>query len=295
MNGWPAGAPPAPAPPGWARRQQVVRRVVVALALAAVVTFLPTAAGSGAQAPAEEVTFPAGALTLRGLLYKPDGPGPFPAVLWNHGSQPRPSPLAEVSQVFTNAGYVFFLPRRRGQGGSPGPYIMDELRRVRRDQGDEAWSRAMATLLEQQVDDQLAGFDYLRSLPYVDRDRLAIAGCSFGGVQTVLAAERNPGIRAAIDFAGAAHFWQYSPELRSRLLRAAAQITVPTLFIQAANDYDLAPTYALSRELDRLGREAHVLIYPPFGTTAPEGHSFCGRGSAIWGPDVLAFLADKMR
>src|SRR5262245_52576147 len=215
MNDWPARAHPTPAPRGAPLRQRVVRRVAVMLALAVVITVLPVASGSRAQTPAEEVTFQAGALTLHGFLYKPDGPGPFPAVLWNHGSQPRPSPLTEVSQVFTNAGYVFFIPHRRGQGRSPGPYIMDELRRVRRDQGDEAWSRAMATLLEQQVDDQLAGFDYLRGLPYVDRDRLAIAGCSFGGVQTVLAAERNPGIRAAIDFAGAAHFWQYSPDLRS--------------------------------------------------------------------------------
>src|SRR5262249_31296425 len=97
------------------------------------------------------------------------------------------------------------------------------------------------------------------------------------------------------DFAGAAHFWQYSPDLRSRLLSAVRQITVPMLFIQAANDYDLAPTYALSGELVKLGREAQILIYPQFGTTAPEGHSFCGRGSHIWGQDVLAFLAETMR
>src|SRR5262249_60205545 len=136
---------------------------------------------------------------------KPGGAGPFAGVLGNHGSQHWPSPLTEVSQVFTNAGYVFFVPRRRGQGGSPGPYIMDELRRVRRDQGDAAWSSAMATLLEQQVDDQLAGFDYMRGLPYVDRDRQAIAGGSFGGVPPVPAAGRNPGSPAALDFAGAAH------------------------------------------------------------------------------------------
>ena len=222
MNSWPARAPWTPTPRGVAWGQRVVRWVAVTLALTLVAALLSAASGSSAQAPAEEVTFPAGALTLRGLLYKPNGPGPFPAVLWNHGSQRWPSPLGEVSQVFTNAGYVLFLPRRRGQGGSPGPYIMSELGRVRRDQGGEAWSRAMVTLLEQQVDDQLAAFDYLRGLPYVDSTRLAIVGCSFGGVQTVLAAERNPGIRAAIDFAGAAHFWQYSPDLRRPVAQRGA-------------------------------------------------------------------------
>ena len=37
---------------------------------------------------AEEVAFPNGALTLRGVVYKPPGQGPFPAVLYNHGSAP---------------------------------------------------------------------------------------------------------------------------------------------------------------------------------------------------------------
>jgi dienelactone hydrolase len=250
---------------------------------------------SQAQAVVEEVAFPAGALTLYGLLYKPDGPGPFPAILWNHGSQPQPGRLREAGQLFTDAGYVLFIPHRRGQGRSPGPYIMDELRQVRREQGTAAWSQRMVDLLEEQVEDQLAGLGYLTGQTYVDRTRLAIAGCSFGGVQTVLAAERNPGIRAAIDFSGGAHFWQSSPALRDRLVRAARQITVPMLFIQAANDYDLAPSYTLGGELERLGRQAQIWIYPAFGVTAEEGHSFCGRGASIWGPDVLAFLAGTMR
>jgi hypothetical protein len=38
-------------------------------------------------AGAEIVSFPSGERTLRGVLYKPEGPGPFPAVLFNHGSE----------------------------------------------------------------------------------------------------------------------------------------------------------------------------------------------------------------
>src|SRR6185503_16194611 len=41
---------------------------------------------AGSPAPAETISFPSGALTLRGVLYRPPGPGPFPAVLYNHGS-----------------------------------------------------------------------------------------------------------------------------------------------------------------------------------------------------------------
>jgi hypothetical protein len=34
------------------------------------------------------VSFPSGGLTLQGVLFKPEGAGPFPAVVYNHGSAP---------------------------------------------------------------------------------------------------------------------------------------------------------------------------------------------------------------
>ena len=34
------------------------------------------------------VQFPSSGLTLHGWIYKPTGAGPFPAVVWNHGSEP---------------------------------------------------------------------------------------------------------------------------------------------------------------------------------------------------------------
>jgi len=35
---------------------------------------------------ADIVAFPSGEITLHGVLYKPEGTGPFPAVVYNHGS-----------------------------------------------------------------------------------------------------------------------------------------------------------------------------------------------------------------
>ena len=34
----------------------------------------------------ENVTFRSGDITLHGVVYKPEGAGPFPAVVYNHGS-----------------------------------------------------------------------------------------------------------------------------------------------------------------------------------------------------------------
>ncbi len=51
----------------------------------------------------ETVTFPSGDITLHGVLYKPEGSGPFPAVVYNHGS--APGMMSE--QAFAALGPVF--------------------------------------------------------------------------------------------------------------------------------------------------------------------------------------------
>src|SRR5215470_362680 len=71
------------------------------------------------------VSFPSGDLTLRGFLYKPEGNGPFPAIIWNHGSEKLPGQQPELARFYTGLGFVFFLPHRHGQGRSPGDYIED--------------------------------------------------------------------------------------------------------------------------------------------------------------------------
>src|SRR4051812_27195364 len=80
----------------------------------------------------EEVTFQSGDLALRGVVYKPAGPGPFPAVLYNHGSAPgmlSSQSFEAIGPLFAARGWVFFGPYRRGQGlsASAGPFIRDQL------------------------------------------------------------------------------------------------------------------------------------------------------------------------
>jgi hypothetical protein len=73
----------------------------------------------------------AGDLTLHGVVFKPEGTGPFPAVLYNHGSAPgmmSKEAFDALGPAFAAHGWVFFGPYRRGQGLSAGagPYIMDK-------------------------------------------------------------------------------------------------------------------------------------------------------------------------
>jgi Xaa-Pro aminopeptidase/dienelactone hydrolase len=246
----------------------------------------------------EVVTFESGSLTLHGVIWKPEGTGPFPAMVYNHGSEAWPTDLRELGPMYSRHGYVLFAPMRRGQGRSVGaaPYMNSQLVAERKAQGDRAWGRLMVRLHEtEQLDDQLAGIAYVKSLPYVDPNRIAVSGVSFGGIQTVLAAERAGGIRAAVDFAGAAMTWDDSPEIRDRLLAAVRNARVPIYFIQAENDYNIGPSRTLAAEMDRLGKPNRMTIYPPFGVTRQDGHTLGLRGGAIWETDVFGFLDEHMK
>jgi carboxymethylenebutenolidase len=241
---------------------------------------------------AQEVAFPSGNLTLHGFLYKASSTGPLPAILWNHGSERLPGRVPQLAEYFTGKGYVFFIPHRRGQGRSSdaAPYVMDVLRQESESKGPAARSAKLVEMMGIQLQDQLAALAYLRSQPFVDPKRIAVMGCSFGGIQTLLAAESAPDIRAAVDFAGAAQSWQASPELRAQMFKAAGNAKVPVFFIQAEGDYDLTPSRELAKQMEKAGKPIEVRIYPRFGAGHQENHEFCVYGVEVWGPDVLAFV-----
>jgi carboxymethylenebutenolidase len=255
----------------------------------------PTAAPAQSSPAPVEVIFSSGNLVLHGFLYKPEGKGPFPAVLWNHGSERRPGWLPDLAPIFLSRSYVLFIPHRRGQGRSPGDYVMDLLDRANQTGGPQARSRKLVELMEQHLEDQVAALSFLKGLPDVDQQRIAVAGCSFGGIQTVLMAERGLGLRAAVDFAGAAQNWQNSQDLRDRMLKAVRQAQMPILFIQAKNDYDISPSRELAAAMEKSNQPHALQIFPSFGKSTQDAHEFCVHGGEIWAPQVFSFLSQALK
>lgn len=266
--------------------------ILAGLSIAALAALAVTCDAQGTDAKPALVAFRSGELELKGFLWKPAGAGPFPAILWNHGSEKSPGAVDRVAPFFVTRGYVFFVPHRRGQGRSPGPYIMDQLRAAG---ATPDRSLALVMLHEAQLDDQLAALAYLKSQPFVDQRRLAVMGFSFGGIQTMLAVERGAGYRVAVNCSGAAETWRTSPDLRQRLIRAARHAAMPVFFLQAENDYDLTPNRVLSAEVRASGKPVESKVYPAFGTGAQDGHGFCVRGATIWGPDVVKFIEANLK
>jgi dienelactone hydrolase len=151
-------------------------------------------------------------------------------------------------------------------------------------------SLMLVKLHEAQLGDQLAALAYLKGLPFVNQGRLAVMGFSFGGIQTMLAAERGPGHRVGVNCSGAAQTWNSSPDLQRRLIAAARKAAMPVFFLQAQNDYDLVPNRVLSEQVKAGGQSAESRVYPAYGISTQDGHDFCVRGVNIRGPDVMRFI-----
>ena len=246
-----------------------------------------------------------GRLQLKGFLWRPAGRGPFPAVVFNHGRSDTARlhslqlglTLEHVAQVlgpvFVRHGFVFLYPFRRGEGPSAdqGQFIGDLLQREEAAKGVEARLRLQLILMTtDHLLDALAALSFLKSLPYVDARRVAVAGHSFGGQLTLLEASRDGTVRAAVTFGAAAASWDGSPELRDRLIETVRGLAMPVMLIQAANDYSLSSSSAMDGELSRLSKPHVRRIYPAFGDTQSHGHNFLYFDVARWEQDVFAFL-----
>jgi len=245
----------------------------------------------------DTVSFASGDLTLTGVLWRPDGEGPFPAVLYNHGSgEDYSAQIAALGPVFTERGYVMFWPYRRGHGlsASQADWVVNQLNEAEEEGGVELWSKVMTDLLQgPHLADQMAALDWLLAQPVVDTGRVYVAGNSFGGIQTALISAETDRVRAAVDFAGAAQTWARSPDLRDAMKVAVVNARMPVMFIQAENDADVSPSRELAATMEAANKQHRIHIFPAFGETAADGHSFGYFGADIWGDTVFSFFEEN--
>jgi dienelactone hydrolase len=241
---------------------------------------------------AETVVVESGNLKLHAAIWRPEGKGKFPGILFNHGRGGLPHPEI-IAPVFVKHGYVFLAIARRGEwlSADQGENIDDLVNQERAAKGADAAKQLQLKLMEtDHLNDALAGLAYLKKLPYVDANRIAVVGHSFGGSLTILLSERDHTIRAAVNFGGAAASWDDSPYLQERMISAVDQINTPVFFIFAENDYSTNPGKVLSAEMARLKKPQQLKIYPALGKTSAEGHALIYGGVQTWQEDVLAFL-----
>ena len=239
--------------------------------------------------------------SLRGWVFGPENKKPkgqYPAVIWNHGSEADVWPSWALVETYLSHGFVIFIPvRRYHRPSTDGDTIMDLIH------GASDGVRTWIELNEEENEDVFHALEWLKKQSYVDPERIVVAGVSFGGVQTLLAAERGAGFKAEIAFSPTAISWgDGKGKINARLEAAVRNRRIPLFLIQAKNDFSLGPTEVLGPLLDVVNLQHRVEQYPEFGTRTPGmsdehwhglGHgAFPAQGGDIWGPDVFAFIAE---
>ena len=147
------------------------------LAFAASVLFVASATAVDVRSASKytEVFYSSGGLRIQAYLYKPEGDGPFPVVIYNHGSrigrERQSVPFEYVGGLLTGAGYLVLVSERRGYGRSDGLSWPEDVGKSR--------GRLVARLGEE-TDDVLAAADHLRTQAFVDVKRIGVMGWSFG-------------------------------------------------------------------------------------------------------------------
>jgi dipeptidyl aminopeptidase/acylaminoacyl peptidase len=128
-----------------------------------------------------------------------------PAIVWIHGDginqnydgwhvQRNYAVYYSFHQYLLQKGYVVFAPEYRGSIGYGRAWRQGVYMDVGGKDAKDAWMAAT----------------YLKSLPYVDGERLGIWGLSYGGFFTLIAVTDQPTLyRAAVDVAGVADYAMY--------------------------------------------------------------------------------------
>jgi dienelactone hydrolase len=272
------------------------------------VHYLETSATLGDQRcdPPQPGAPPAGVeckVDLQGVLYAPPGPGKHPVVVFNHGSSG--ADYCSVARVFTNHGYLFFVPFRRGHSGdvwmapnktesvrSTGVYAVDVLEKIKADDV-RLKNISVGPLLEATMPDVRAALEFIKRLPNADPRKVAVAGHSYGGMTTLIAAADVEGFKAALDISGGCLSWWLNPDLQAYLKNIAKRVRIPVFAFQ--DDRECSgedPTRTLDPLLRAAGGKGEIYKMPKMD--CHEAHTRflkSGEYQALWRQDARDFLA----
>ncbi len=222
---------------------------------------------SGCANNASLVKYDSDGTNNKALICKPEGKGPFPSVIYNHGrivdrrglsgASGRGYKLDQICRTLAGNGYFVFAPiRQTGKGR-----MTDHKREV-----DGA-------------------IDYLKKYPGVDPSRIALMGFSRGGLLTLLVAVTRRDLKALIILApapGHGHF--------ERAVRQVSSINAPVLLlVEESDEQDILNDFEmLSRSLKESKKESKVIKYKRGG-----GHRLFYDVGYYW-DDVSSFLNDNL-
>ncbi len=239
------------------------------------------------------ITIPAGpgqSARLQTTVFRPNGPGPFPLLVINHGKEagdPRYQSRDRfifMATAFVKRGYAVLVPMRQGFASSTGQYA---------DHGCNMTANGLA-----HAADVLDTIAFARKQPWIDDQRMLIAGQSYGGLATIaLGTQAVPGVRGLINVAGGLRDDGDGCDWRAELVRAFGVYgkanKIPSLWMYGINDSLFGPDLVarMHTSFTRAGGRARLY---EFGAFKRDSHGMLASrdGEKVWWREAERFLRD---
>ena len=204
---------------------------------------------------------------------------------WNYASRSWETYMAQK-------GYIVFILDNRGSENRGKAFEQATFRR----------------LGQEEMRDQMCGVEYLKSLPYVDADRLGVHGWSFGGFMTISLMTNYPDVFKVGVAGGPVIDWKWyevmygerymdTPEANpegyalTSLLPKAKNLKGKLQIITGYNDPTVVPQHCLMfiEECIKAGTQPDFFAYPG------EGHNMMGHKSVHLHERITQYFEDYLK
>ena len=204
---------------------------------------------------------------------------------WNYASRSWETYMAQK-------GYITFILDNRGS----------------ENRGKAFEQATFRELGQQEMRDQMCGVEYLKSLPYVDADRIGVHGWSFGGFMTISLMTNYPDVFKVGVAGGPVIDWKWyevmygerymdtpesNPEgyAKTSLLAKAKDLKGKLQIITGYNDPTVVPQHCLMfiEECIKAGTQPDFFAYPG------EGHNMMGHKSVHLHERITQYFEDYLK
>jgi dienelactone hydrolase len=223
-------------------------------------------------------------------LYTPDGPGPFPLAVMNHGASGsivRPEDTDRYrftmsAYYFLSRGFAVALPMMRGFAGSEGKQI--------------GYGCDLAHIALNNARDIAAVINDFSAYANIDTSRVIVAGQSFGGWNTLALGVIAPaGVRGLINFNGGIHSSSCNGDEGLALAEGArsfaSQTHLQSIWFYGENDSLFMPNVwrSMHAAYTAAGGQAELV---DIGRFIVDSHQLLSYPESIpqWAPKLDAFL-----
>jgi pimeloyl-ACP methyl ester carboxylesterase len=239
-------------------------------------------------------------IRLEVVLFKPDGDGPFPLVVFNHGSTGSGTIRERftrtwwnfgLAEFFLDKGWMIAFPQRRGRGRSDGLY--DEGFAPLRANGYSCDSTRSLPGADRALTDIEAAVSALLRRSDVSHQAILIGGNSRGGALSVAYSGKHPDqVLGVINFVGGwiSEGCGHADQINKTIFQQGASYGLPTLWLYGKDDryYSIAHSRSNFEAFQKAGGKG---TFVEFDVGVINGHDLIAN-PALWKSAVSDYLHD---